>query len=60
VRGRERPSWEAAVVNEEANGAVGLGRKRAEGEAPLRTELGGANGGGGGSRAHARRSGALL
>jgi hypothetical protein len=39
VRGREWPSWGAAVEGEEANRAVGLGRERTEGKAPLRTEL---------------------
>jgi hypothetical protein len=39
VRGRERPGWEGAVRHRGANGAVGLGRKRTEGETPLRTEL---------------------
>jgi hypothetical protein len=34
VRGREKPGWGAAVEDEEANGAVGLGRERAEGRAP--------------------------
>jgi hypothetical protein len=34
VRGRKGPGWGGAVGDGEADGAVGLGRERAEGRAP--------------------------
>jgi hypothetical protein len=39
ARGRERPDWGGAVEDEEANGAVGLGRERAKVRAPRWTEV---------------------
>jgi hypothetical protein len=60
VQGRKGRAGEDAVEDGEADGATSLGRERAEWRVPLWTELGGANGGGGGSRAHASRSGQLL